>query len=244
VATVICLTIGSNPHFAGIADVIAQMPVVFAFLCGVHQQAKLRQAIILAKVGLVALIESMHFWHVALLVYEIWNSHHPDLETTWGAVSMALLVLPTILTLPVCLALVVVAMKSTAAQLIDAAVVRAHPRSVAVTILLSALHIELISMIPWRATSWAGFPTRNVLLCIVATLILQKSSALVLSAHYVQVEPNAFGAYVMIFSALCLVQVMPSPDRVRARLLLTMSPSLLSVGRPGLLRARPLAGAD
>ena len=72
---------------------------------------------------------------------------------------MTLLVLPTILMLPVCLG-------------IDAAVVRAHPRGVAVAILLAAMHSELVSMLPWRTTTWAGFSTRNVLLCVVAMLLL------------------------------------------------------------------------
>ena len=208
VAIAVCLTIGNDPHFAGIPDLIAQLPMACMFLCGIHQRVRRRHALTLVKVGLVALIDSMHYWHVALLVYEIWHSHNPDINTAWGAISISLLVLPTTLTLVICFVLVLTAISSKSDQLIDAALVRAHPRSVAVTILLSALHIELISMIPWSKTSWAGLPTRNALLCVVAMLILQKSSAMVLSAHFVHVEPNAFGVYLFVFSAVCLVQVL------------------------------------
>ena len=90
-------------------------------------------------------------------------------------------------------------MSSASIELIDAAVVRAHPRGVA-AILLAAMHSELVSMLPWRTTTWAGFPTRNVLLCVVAMLLLQKGSVLVLSAHFIQVEPSAFGVYILVFS--------------------------------------------
>ena len=159
----------------------------------------------MAKCALVALVESMHYWHTALLVWEIWRSHHPDIDSAWGALSVTLLVLPTILMLPMCLGLV---MSSASIELIDAAVVRAHPRGVAVAILLAAMHSELVSMLPWRTTTWAGFPTRNVLLCVVAMLLLQKGSVLVLSAHFIQVEPSAFGVYILVFSALGLVQVL------------------------------------
>ena len=69
----------------------------------VHLCTLLTARLCVIQVGLVALIESMHFWHVALLVYEIWTSHHPDFETIWGAASMALLILPTVLTLPIIL---------------------------------------------------------------------------------------------------------------------------------------------
>ena len=100
---------------------------------------------------------------------------------------MTLLVLPTILMLPVCLGLV---MSSASIELI------------------AAMHSELVSMLPWRTTTWAGFPTRNVLLCVVAMLLLQKGSVLVLSAHFIQVEPSAFGVYILVFSALGLVQVL------------------------------------
>ena len=200
--------IGSEPHFAGISDAIAQLPMVLLFFCGTRQRAKRRHALTLSKTGLVALVESMHYWHSTLLVWEIWRSHHPEIDTTWGAVSVILLVLPTILMLPVSLALVVIAMNSTAAQLVDPAAVRAHPRAVAIIILLSALHIELVSMLPWRTSSWASFPIRNVLLCLATMLIMHKGSILVLSVHFVQVEPTTFGIYILVFSALSLLQVL------------------------------------
>ena len=88
--------IGSEPHFAGISDAIAQLPMVLLFFCGTRQRAKRRHALTLSKTGLVALVESMHYWHSTLLVWEIWRSHHPEIDTTWGAVSVILLVLPTI----------------------------------------------------------------------------------------------------------------------------------------------------
>jgi hypothetical protein len=88
--------IGSEPHFAGISDAIAQLPMVLLFFCGTRQRAKRRHALTLSKTGLVALVESMHYWHSTLLVWEIWRSHHPEIDTTRGAVSVILLVLPTI----------------------------------------------------------------------------------------------------------------------------------------------------
>ena len=50
--------IGSDPHFAGIADAIAQLPMVLMFFCGIRQRAKRRHSLTLSKTGLVALVES------------------------------------------------------------------------------------------------------------------------------------------------------------------------------------------
>ena len=239
IAMAVVHVVGSEPHFAGLADAIAQLPVALMVLCGTRERARRRHARTLARCALVALVESMHYWHTALLVWEIWRSHHPDIDSAWGALSVTLLVLPTILMLPVYL----VAMSSSSMELIDAAVVRAHPRGVAVAILLAAMHSELVSMLPWRTTSWAGFPTRNVLLCVVAMLLLQKGSVLVLSAHFIQVDPSAFGVYILVFSALSLVQVL-----IEKALLMsasarskTMSTCVESTAAPGVESVEPVA---
>ena len=198
-----------EPHFAGISDVVGSLPVaVILVICGISQVRKQRRVSSLVKVCIVSLIESLHFWHMALLVYEIHTSHHPDIDTAWGAISLLLLVMPAVLTLVAILGLVAASLTSQSGSLVSSEAIVAHPRGVTVVILLSALHVELISMLPWSAARWAGYPTRRVLACVVAMLLLQKLSVLVLSAHYIQVEPSAFGVYVLVFSVICLVQIL------------------------------------
>ena len=209
VAVGVVLVMQTEPHFAGLVDIIATLPVALLRVsCYRMRSPKRRRMLSVAKAGTAAFIEGLHFWHTVLFVYEVWRSHHPDFETVWRTISLLLLVMPVIVIMLIIFAFSVLTMNSASARHIDPATVRRHPRCVALISLFAALHIELLTLLPWRSTSWAGYPSQGILLSVILLLLLQKLSMLILSVHFIQVEPNAFGMYVLILSAVSLTQVL------------------------------------
>ena len=201
IAIAVVRVMRNEPTFAGVVDVIALLPA--ALLHSTRRKKspeERRRVMVLVKAGIAAFIEGMHYWHTVLFVYEIYRSLHPDFETVLQTVSLALLVMPA--------ALLIISLFVVSAQYIEPETRKRHPLCVALVVLLAALHIELFALLPWRARSWAGYPSRGVLLWVIVLLLLQKLSMLVLSIYFIGVEPSTFGLYVLIFSAVSMAQVL------------------------------------
>ena len=209
VAVGVVLIMRNEPHFAGLVGIIASLPTALLLAtCRKQRPAERQRMVAVVKTGIAAFLEAWHYWHTVLFVYEIWRSPHPDLQTAWQTVSLVLLMMPVALVLLVIIAFVVLTMNSTHAQHIEPVVVRRHPRCIALVILLAALHIELFALLPWRTTSWAGYPSQGVLMSVILLLLLKKLSMLVLSVYLLRVEPSAFGVYILVLSAVSLTQVL------------------------------------
>ena len=69
-------------------------------------------------------------------------------------------------------------------------VVRNHARAVSIAILLSAMDEAMLSLLPWTTTTWAGFPSRALLLCSLLTTLVRQVPLIVLAVLHVSCAGN------------------------------------------------------
>ena len=187
VAVLVVQSLRTEPHFAGLPDLLATIPL---FLFGWIRPRKQREFALICKVVIAALYSSLHFCLVLLFVIDLWSEsadetrahEHATLycdASQLKSIALALLVVPSLVTLGIGIVLVVRSLQY-ANPLLKPEVVRQQARPLSVTLMLAALDEGMLALLPWTSTVWGGFPARWLLVCFVITMLVRQVPLIIL----------------------------------------------------------------
>ena len=79
-------------------------------------------------------------------------------------------------------------------SILDVAAVRAHGSYYVSLVLLSATNLELLKLMPWRATLYDGFPSSRLMLLSQASVLLEDIPQLMIQGSYIAVAAQDRGS--------------------------------------------------
>jgi hypothetical protein len=180
----------TDPHLAGIPDLLAALPLfLFAWVPQKHK----RHLTVLVKVSVAALYGSLHFCLVLLFVIDLWQEETQENELSsmlycnadsLKHTALALFAGPSLVTLVVCIVIVARSLLRPNPML-HPEVVREQARAVSVALMLATLDEGMLALLPWTSTSWAGFPARWLLVCIMMAMLVRQVPLIVLTAFHI-----------------------------------------------------------